>query len=130
MYCWKKLDLDLKLNLCCGTSGWSRKENYESIYPSFSCTISNDLFDDNTHLQVYIQCSIEHCCTIYYGDYYPLWRHRFWQCNHSMRTACTVHIPNRNHYTWGGQEILISPAAQLMESQTHIHFYSPYLKNE
>ena len=48
-YCWWKLEMDL--NLCCRTSGWSRKENYESIYPDSYCTCNNDLFDYNTHLQ-------------------------------------------------------------------------------
>ena len=67
---------------------------------------------------------------MYHEDSSTLWQHRFWKCNHSMKTACTVHILNRNHYTWGGRDILISPAAQLMESQTHIHLSSPSLKNE
>ena len=99
MYCWLKLDLELELNLHCMTYGWSYKENYESISPASSCTCNNDLFDDDTHLQVYIQCRIGYCCTMYHEASSPLWRHRFWKCDHSMRSACTVRIPNCNHCT-------------------------------
>ena len=76
------------------------------------------------------KCRIGNCCNMYHEASSPLWRHIFWQWKHSMRTACTVHTPNRNHCTWGGREILISTAAQLMESQTHIHISSPSLTNE
>ena len=124
------MELDLELNLCCRTAGWICKQNDESISPASSCTYNHDLFDDNTHLHVYFQCRIGHCCTMYHEASYPLWRHNFLPCNNSIRTACTVHIPNCNHCTWGGQEILISPAAQFMQSQTRIQLSSPSLTNE
>ena len=67
---------------------------------------------------------------MYHKYYSPLWRHKFWKCNHTTRTYFTVHILKRNHFTWGGQEILVLPAAQSMESKTHINLSSPSLTNE
>ena len=71
------LDLEMKMNLCCRTSGWSCKENDESIYPASSLTRNNDLFEYDTHLQVYIQCRIGHFCTMYHGTSSPSWLHIF-----------------------------------------------------
>ena len=128
MYYCEKLDLDLDMDLGCGNNTWCLKENYESIYPVSSFTRNNNLFDDNKHLQIYIQCRIGYCCTMHNEDYFTLWRYRFWKCNHSMRTDRTVHTPNCNHCTWRIHEILISLAVQLMEIQTHTHFSSSSLK--